>query len=62
MISSTEKGVNSITRGLNDAETKTAAQIHEFLKQAREALASGDVDGAYKLAKKANVLLKELNQ
>jgi RNA polymerase-interacting CarD/CdnL/TRCF family regulator len=62
LIVSTEKGVNSITRTLNDSETKTAAQIHEFLKQAREALASGDVDGANTLAKKAKVLLNELNQ
>jgi hypothetical protein len=61
MIKATEKGVNSITRKLSDSETKTAAQIHEFLKQAREALTSGDVDGAATLAKKAKVLLAELN-
>lgn len=62
LINITEKGVNGITRPLNDSETKTAAQIHEFLKQAREALTSGDVDGANTLAKKAKVLLAELNQ
>jgi hypothetical protein len=61
MINATEKGVNSITRPLSDSETKTAAQIHEFLKQAREALNGGDVDGARTLAKKAKVLLTELN-
>jgi len=61
MINATEKGVNSITRTLSDSETKTAAQIHQFLKQAREALTSGDVDGAATLAKKAKVLLAELN-
>ena len=60
-IASTEKGVNSITRTLNDGETKTAAQIHEFLKQARQALSTGDVDGAHTLAVKAKVLLTELN-
>jgi hypothetical protein len=60
-INLTEKGVNAITRTLTDAEAKTAAQIHEFLKQAREALASGDVDGAKTLAIKAKVLLNELN-
>jgi hypothetical protein len=60
-INATEKGVNGITRTLTDAEAKTAAQIHEFLKQAREALASGDVDGAKTLAVKAKVLLDELN-
>jgi outer membrane biosynthesis protein TonB len=60
-ISSTEKGVNGITRTLNDSEQKTTVQIREFLKQAREALATGDVDGAQTLAKKAKVLLAELN-
>jgi hypothetical protein len=62
MINTTEKGVSAITRTLSDSETKTAAQIHEFLKQARVALTSGDVDGAMTLAKKAKVLLNELNQ
>jgi hypothetical protein len=61
-INSTEKGVNGITRTLNDTEVKTAAQIHEFLKEAREALTTGDVDGAHTLANKAKVLLTELNQ
>jgi outer membrane biosynthesis protein TonB len=61
-IASTEKGVNGINRTLSSAETKTAAQIREFLKQAREALTTGDVDGANTLAKKAKVLLAELNQ
>jgi hypothetical protein len=61
-INATEKGLNAITRTLNDSEVKTAAQIREFLKQAREALNTGDVDGAMTLAKKAKVLLAELNQ
>jgi hypothetical protein len=61
-ITATEKGVNSITRTLTDSEVKTAAQIHEFLKKAREALNTDDVDGAHTLAMKAKVLLTELNQ
>jgi hypothetical protein len=61
IINTTEKGVNGITRSLSDAELKTVAQIHEFLKQAREALATGDVDGAHITAMKAKVLLTELN-
>ena len=61
-INSIERGVNGVNRTLSDAEAKTAAQIREFLKQAREALATGDVDGAKTLADKANVLLQELNQ
>ena len=46
----TEKTLNGITRKLNDQEQKTAAQIREFLKQARDALTAGDVDGAHTLA------------
>lgn len=61
-VNATEKGLNAITRGLSDSETKTAAQIREFLRQAREALTTGDVDGALTLTKKAKVLLAELNQ
>ncbi len=57
-----EKGLNAITRNLNDQEQKTRDQIREFLKQAKTALASGDVDGAHTLALKAKVLLSELSQ
>jgi len=59
-IAATERGLNAITRTLSDQEQKTASQIREFLKQAREALTSGDVDGAHTLAVKAKVLLSEL--
>ncbi len=61
-IQATERGLNGINRRLSDQEQKTAAQIREFLKQARVALASGDVDGASTLAAKARVLLGELNR
>lgn len=61
-IASIDQGLKKITRPLNDQEQKTAAQIREFLKQAREALSSGDVDGAHTLAVKAGVLLGELNK
>jgi hypothetical protein len=59
-IAATERGLNGINRTLNDQEQKTAAHIREFLKQAREALGSGDLDGASTLAAKAKVLLGEL--
>jgi outer membrane biosynthesis protein TonB len=61
-IAATERGLTGITRTLSDQEQKTAAQIREFLKQAREALVTGDVDGASTLAAKAKVLLSELTQ
>lgn len=59
-IAATERGLNGINRGLNDQEQKTAEHIREFIKQAKAALASGDVDGASTLAAKAKVLLAEL--
>ncbi len=61
-IAATERGLNGIHRKLSSQEQKTAAQIWEFLKQARVALASGDVDGAHTLAAKAKVLLDELSR
>lgn len=59
-IASTERGLSEITRKLSDQEQKTAAQIREFIKQAKAALASSDVDGAHTLALKAKVLLGEI--
>ncbi len=61
-IAATERGLNGVNRRLSDQEQKTAAQIREFLKQARQALTSGDVDGAHTLAVKAKVLLGELSR
>jgi hypothetical protein len=59
-IASIERGLNGINRNLNDQEQKTAEHIREFIKEAKAALASGDVDGASTLAAKAKVLLAEL--
>jgi hypothetical protein len=61
-IISIDKSLSSIHRPLSDAEQKTADHIREFLKQARTALATGDVDGAHTLASKAKVLLAELTK
>ena len=61
-IASTEHGLKEINRQLSDPEQKTVAQIREFLKQARTALTSGDVDGAHTLAVKAKVLFGEISQ
>ena len=60
-IASTEKALNGITRKLNDQETKTVAQIREYLKEAREALTARDAGGALNLANKAKALLDELH-
>jgi hypothetical protein len=61
-IAATERTLNNISRGLNDQDQKTAAHIREFLKQAKSALGSGDVDGASNLAAKARVLLSEIER
>jgi hypothetical protein len=61
LIESTEKSLNGINRKLGEQEEKTAAQVREFLRQARDAMTSGDVDGAHTLAVKAKVLLDELH-
>jgi len=61
-IAATERGLNGLSRNLSGPERKTASQIREYLKQAREAILNGDVDGARTLAAKAKVLLGELDQ
>ena len=61
-IADIEQRLKAINRGLSDSEQKTADHIREFLKQARAALASGDVEGANTLAGKAQVLLAELTK
>src|SRR5580658_52167 len=60
-IAATERGLNGWNRNLSGQEQKTAAPIREYIKQAREALVSGDVDGAHTLAAKAKGLLGELS-
>jgi hypothetical protein len=61
-IAAIERGLSGINRNLSDPEQKTADQIREFVKQAKVALASGDVEGAHTLAGKAQVLLAGLTQ
>lgn len=60
-IAEVEKGLGGISRKLSDGDEKISMQIKEFLKEARTALNSGDVDGASTLAKKAKALLGELS-
>jgi hypothetical protein len=61
-IAEIERGLNGLGRKLNDQEAKTSIQIREFLKEARTALASGDIEGAKTLTSKAKALLGELSQ
>jgi len=59
-IASIEQSLQKINSTLNETDQKTADHIREFIKQAKAALSTGDVDGAHTLADKARVLLKEL--
>jgi len=61
-IASIERGLHGVNRTLSEPEQKIANHIREFLKQAKAALASGDVEGARTLAAKAQVLLEELTR
>jgi hypothetical protein len=61
-IASIERGLNGISRTLDDGEQKTANNIREDLKQAKVALATGDAEGARTLASKAKALLDELSK
>jgi hypothetical protein len=62
LIGGTQQGLNSIKRSLSSEEQVTAAQIRNYLKQAQQALDSGDTDGAQRLATKAKLLLDELTK
>ncbi len=62
LIGETEQGLNAIKRALSTEEKVTAAQIRTYLKQAQQALGTGDMDGAHTLATKAKLLLDELTK
>ncbi|HET6216774.1 MAG TPA: hypothetical protein VFE27_07110 [Acidobacteriaceae bacterium] len=62
LIVETQQGLIGIKRSLSTEEKSTAAQIHNYLKQAQQALDNGDTDGAHLLATKAKVLLDELTK
>lgn len=59
-IYNTERQLAGIKGNLSDQDKHTIEHIKEFLKQAKQALANGDVDGANTLAQKAQVLLAEV--
>jgi hypothetical protein len=62
LIGETQQGLNGIKRSLSTDEKVTAAQIRNYLKQAQQALDTGDTDGAHLLATKAKALLDELTK
>jgi hypothetical protein len=60
LISTTEQGMGNIKRALSDDEQATLLRVRTFIKQAKQALDTGDSDGALTLATKAKLLLEEL--
>jgi len=60
LIGATQQGLSGIKRTFSDEEKATVGQIHNYLKQAQQALENGDADGAHLLATKAKVMLDEL--
>ena len=56
-----ETTLNQMHRTLTRQQQRTVAQIREFLKEARQAIATGDMDGAGTLVNKAGILLREIN-
>jgi hypothetical protein len=59
-INSVQNGVQGIHRALSSGEQQTVIEIEMFLDKARNALQSGDLDGAHTLTVKARVLLNEI--
>ncbi len=60
-IAAIERGLNGINRHARRLRSRRPpTRSGSFVKQAKAALASGDVDGAHTLAAKAKVLLDEL--
>jgi outer membrane biosynthesis protein TonB len=60
LIGATQQGLSAIKRSLSNDEKTVEGQIHNYLRQAQQALDNGDADGAHLLATKAKVLLDEL--
>jgi hypothetical protein len=62
LIGETQQGLMGIKRSLSNEEKTTVGQIRNYLKQAQQALDTGDTDGAHLLATKAKALLDELTK
>jgi hypothetical protein len=56
LLDSTEQNLRSITRGLNNDEQNTLAQIRSYVAQSRAALKDQDFERAHNLAIKAHLL------
>jgi len=62
LIASIEKRLTALPAQKADAEKAQISKIRNFQRQAQEALASGDAEGAKTLATKAKLLLDDLEK
>jgi ribosomal protein S20 len=62
LITSSEKRLNALTPQKAEDEKAQVSKVKNFLKDAQEALKSGDAEGAKTLATKAKLLLDDLEK
>jgi len=60
LLQSAEWNLKRINRSLTDGEESMQRQVRNFITQSRLALGDGDLERAYNLATKANLLSQEL--
>jgi hypothetical protein len=60
LLDATENNLKKLTRQLSDNEQATVRQIRTYILQAKAAVNDGDLERAYNLANKANLLSNEL--
>jgi hypothetical protein len=60
LIASVDRRITGLPAKVADAQKPQLRQVRKFLDQAKQALNSGDTDGATNLATKAKVLMDEL--
>jgi hypothetical protein len=60
LLQSAEWNLKRINRTLNDGEDSMQRQVRNFITQSRLAMQDGDLERAYNLATKANLLSQEL--
>ncbi len=62
LITSSEKRLNALSAQKAEDEKAQVNKVKNFLKDAQEALKSGDADGAKTLATKAKLLLDDIEK
>jgi hypothetical protein len=60
LLQAAEGNLKKINRGLSDSEESMQRQVRNYITQSRLAMQDGDLDRAYQLANKAQLLSQEL--